>query len=455
MAGFFGRLLKRGRASKAAVEPTATARCPTTTTSSTDSDSSRADSAVSSPCTAAPGVACGRPMPAAASAGSEEKAAGLGPACASGGESIDPVLGMPVDMPALPSGAKTKEMRRAVKQLMKRLHRTAKDGKSVQTGAGVTRAEYEAPPYATGDEWVALGELLKTAEQATPDLVHGSSWMTLRLRLHDSTRLMNLLRQRHVLEPAGFSKLFAEGMNRACMSLMARTCAWVGFAQGDEMTLLIPPAAVVKGVRQTHLYEGCAHKMATLAASHVANVFNDYMAFNFKYGIATMYAEKAKQIPTKGNYTYFLGSNKPYPFDLCGAFDCRIGIFQTRREAVGLMMWRSYVAQKEAVLHACVAQHGVIEGAAESAAQSTIGHLKFLKQHELLPLPALQVYGAYFVRGLPRADRAAGFTFVDTRVVLDTPQCCIDERPHRCFINLVLEDGLLGPSEGNYFTAQA
>jgi hypothetical protein len=55
---------------------------------------------------------------------------------------------------------------------------------------------------------------------------------------------------------------------------MERHAALCGYTQSDEMTLIIPPASVIRGVQQAHERSGRVLKIATLAAATVTAVFN-------------------------------------------------------------------------------------------------------------------------------------------------------------------------------------
>ena len=74
--------------------------------------------------------------------------------------------------------------------------------------------------------------------------------MSLRLDGHGFSKRVKALRRRGVIEAEGFSDAFAEGMKKAVVSLMEETHGWIGYTQSDEMTVLVPPARVVRGVQQ-------------------------------------------------------------------------------------------------------------------------------------------------------------------------------------------------------------
>lgn len=94
--------------------------------------------------------------------------------------------------------------------------------------------------------------------------------------------------------------------------LMDKFAAIYGYTQSDEMTVLIAPANVTNGVQQCHPYNGRVQKMCSLAAATVTAHFN----------------YKLMQL-CKG---------EPLPVDALATFDCRVGIYDTKEQAV--YQWR-------------------------------------------------------------------------------------------------------------------
>lgn len=219
---------------------------------------------------------------------------------------------------------------RVVALLRSRHPREVGEGFPRQSEGGA--ALHALPPHIPKRSWAALGDLVKRAE-ADPAAgggggggggsgkIDGSRWISLRL---DGTGFSKLLRQLRAvgLLPLGFSPEFAGVMQACARSLLNKFAGCCVYTQSDEMTLLIPPAAVVRGVQHPHAYNGRVQKLASLAAAHVTALFN----FNIAQLAATKQAAAA--------ITLHAG--------LLATFDCRVGSYATRQEALGLLLWRGY-----------------------------------------------------------------------------------------------------------------
>jgi len=241
--------------------------------------------------------------------------------------------------------------------------------------------------------------------------------MSLRLDGHGFSKHVKALRRRGVLEPGGYSERFAEGMQKALVNLMEGTHAWVGYTQSDEMTLLIPPARVVRGEQQCHQRNGRVQKIASLAASRVANVFNHHMTELWRRG----------------------GKEESYPLELYAEFDCRIGAYDTLEEALALLLWRSYDSGLNGVADACHQMRGKVEGAKEAVGFETGEKVRYLHSHDRLPLPPHQAYGSYFLKELVDHE---GFN-PKTGETTKTQRSKTVQQPSRCLVNVLLEGGLV------------
>ena len=70
-----------------------------------------------------------------------------------------------------------------------------------------------------------------------------------------------------MLEPSGFSAIFAETMVSCLRLLLEHFNGAIGYTQSDEMVIFVPPASIVRGEQQGHARNGRVTKIATLAAS--------------------------------------------------------------------------------------------------------------------------------------------------------------------------------------------
>eukprot|EP00929_Paragymnodinium_shiwhaense_P015759 TRINITY_DN123864_c0_g1_i1.p1 TRINITY_DN123864_c0_g1~~TRINITY_DN123864_c0_g1_i1.p1 ORF type:complete len:362 (-),score=65.12 TRINITY_DN123864_c0_g1_i1:273-1358(-) len=223
--------------------------------------------------------------------------------------------------------------------------------------------------------WETLGALVRKAENNIPSsgMVDGSRWISLRLDGTGFSKVVKHLRRNGVLEPSGFSQHFADIMRHCCQRLMEDFHAVVGYTQSDEMTVVIPPASVVRGEQQVHLRGGRVVKLCTVAAGMVTAMFNAK--------IARLCLDK---------------DLRPDDY-LLSHFDCRLGHYSTWEEARSVLLWRAYDCSvngvSDAVFHA---SH--LQGRKAVVAQYTSSKLKWLSENNMLPLPAHQARGGYFVK---------------------------------------------------------
>ena len=101
------------------------------------------------------------------------------------------------------------------------------------------------------------------------------------------------------------------------------------------MTLLIAPASVVRGEQQPHSYNGRVQKICTLAAAHVTATFN--------FHIHNLCEEKEMAFEER----------------LLARFDCRMGVYESKEEAMSLILWRAYDCGVNGVSDAVYHQKGM------------------------------------------------------------------------------------------------
>eukprot|EP00656_Telonema_subtile_P030698 TRINITY_DN33681_c0_g1_i1.p1 TRINITY_DN33681_c0_g1~~TRINITY_DN33681_c0_g1_i1.p1 ORF type:complete len:324 (+),score=122.48 TRINITY_DN33681_c0_g1_i1:156-1127(+) len=246
-----------------------------------------------------------------------------------------------------------------------------------QTVEGLSAAElaplYTMPPFVPKTVWTQLGDLIKQRERLESHTVGGECWVTLRLDGSGFSKLIGQLRTLGVFE-AGFSPVFAAIMLECVQALMDKFNGVLGYTQSDELTVLIPPAPVVRNQQQQHSNNGRVLKWCTNAASFVTALFNHRLAAHCK--------AKEVELPAK----------------LLPTFDCRMGCFQNEQQATGLLLWRAYDSGVNGIsdaVHQCKAEH---KDAHNVIKKSSRDKLKWLHQKGLLPLNPLQANGALFAK---------------------------------------------------------
>jgi tRNA(His) 5'-end guanylyltransferase len=138
---------------------------------------------------------------------------------------------------------------------------------------GIDSSHHPLPPFIDKKTWADVEALVTRTEKDCVYSVPGDEYMTLRLDGSGFSRLLARLRRKGVFAE-GYCPTFAALMQSCCRTLMERHAALCGYTQSDEMTLIIPPSNVIRGVQQAHGRSGRVLKIATLAAATVTAVFN-------------------------------------------------------------------------------------------------------------------------------------------------------------------------------------
>ncbi|KAJ9456433.1 hypothetical protein DIPPA_21337 [Diplonema papillatum] len=238
--------------------------------------------------------------------------------------------------------------------------------------AGLTPELHSLPPFLPKARWGELGDFLKAKEAEPRRAADGSQWMTMRLDGNGFSKYTKYLKRKGVIE-AGYAPAFGEAMQAACKAVMEKFAGWVAYTQSDEMSVVIPPASVVRGQQMPHPFNGRTQKVGSLAASYCSAVFNHH--------IMTMWNAKR---------------DDPFPLEACAIFDCRMAAYDTGIEACSLLWWRAYDSGINGVSDACHHQKGKVAGAKEALAKGNDEKLLWLLQNDLLPLSPHQAYGTFF-----------------------------------------------------------
>ena len=86
------------------------------------------------------------------------------------------------------------------------------------------------------------------------------------------------------------------------------------------------------------------------------------------------------------------------------AFDCRLGVYNSQKSAVSLLLWRAYDSGVNGVQDAVFHCKGKIDGAMQAMKLPVDEKLQWLAQHGKLPLQSHQKDGTYLVRRKVRVE---------------------------------------------------
>jgi tRNA(His) 5'-end guanylyltransferase len=228
-------------------------------------------------------------------------------------------------------------------------------------------------PHIPKTTWTALGDLVATRERSTTGSVPGECWISLRLDGSNFSKTVRVLRRNGILEPEGFSEVFASCMQKALRALMEHFNGRVGYTQSDEMVVFIPPASVVRGEQQVHCRSGRVTKLTTLAASFVT---------------AHFIMQLGRHCESKGVGLEDLAHILPH-------FDCRLGSYTSWEEARGLLLWRVYDCSVNGVSDAV---YHMKDSGKEIQGLGKREKIEWLWAQNRLPLPRHQAYGTVLVR---------------------------------------------------------
>merc|ERR1712224_106436 len=215
-----------------------------------------------------------------------------------------------------------------------------------------------------------VGDLVKVHENFKITEVPGQHWISLRLDGCGFSKQTKRLRREGVFD-AGYSAEFGAIMKECVQLLMETFHGCLGYTQSDEMTVLIPPASVVRGEQQCYFHRGRVQKLCSTAASTVTALFNRRV-FQLAEQRGVMLGEE---------------------FPLCH-FDCRVGTFESEEEAMALVLWR---AQDCGVNGVSDAVHQMKVAGKKMKGSNTAAKLAWLAEQGKLPLPAHQAYGSLFL----------------------------------------------------------
>ena len=237
------------------------------------------------------------------------------------------------------------------------------------------------PPFISKADWTVLGDAIKVIERPTCYQISGTKWISLRCDGNSFSKLIKRLISAGLF-PGGYSEDFATVMRECCLSLMKKTDAKFGYTHSDELTVLIEPKPIIRDEQIPHFHNGRVQKLCSVAASTVTA--------SFLHSMMTLFKERDLDFPTESLPT----------------FDCRVGIYDTKQEAISLLFWRSYDCATNSVTDAVFKCE--IDSSKEVMKKGTVEKLKWLHSKSLLPLPRHQREGSYFVRKKCLVERPNG-----------------------------------------------
>eukprot|EP00286_Rhodomonas_abbreviata_P023803 CAMPEP_0181296060 /NCGR_PEP_ID=MMETSP1101-20121128/4489_1 /TAXON_ID=46948 /ORGANISM="Rhodomonas abbreviata, Strain Caron Lab Isolate" /LENGTH=331 /DNA_ID=CAMNT_0023400873 /DNA_START=176 /DNA_END=1171 /DNA_ORIENTATION=+ len=281
---------------------------------------------------------------------------------------------------------------------------------------GITAELHELPTFLSKVRWTELGDVIKRAEEP-PSRVEGQYWITLRLDGCGFGKFVKRCRRAGLFPERGYAPEFAKLMQDSCQGLANKLGAVMAFTQSDEMTLVIPPAPVVREEQHPHLYNGRVMKLCSFAAA--------YVTCRFKGDLELL--RRAKSLEACED----IDSLEPL-------FDCRLGVFNSRDAAFSLILWRSYDCGVNGPSDMVHHQRGVLDGAKAVVEKGTHTKLQWLAENGLLPLAPHQAYGTCFVR----AKRHKISTDPRNGAEVSTLRSALEQAPARNVINLLLEGQL-------------
>ena len=233
----------------------------------------------------------------------------------------------------------------------------------------ITDDLYILPPFIEKNTWLTLGDHLKQNEKLNKNQIDGSKWISLRLDGKGFSKQMRRMRAKNLF-PFGYSTKFGLIMQHCCLKLMKEFNAKYSYTQSDEITIIIPPASIINGNQQPHLYNGRTEKICSLASSIVTAEFNMQM---FKHAL-----------------------KKDVAIDFTFEFDCRTASYCSEIEALSLILWRAYDCSINGVSDAIY--KSTLPNRKHVMRLSTDKKLIKLNENELLPLPIHQTHGSFYCR---------------------------------------------------------
>ncbi|CAE7865091.1 MNS3 [Symbiodinium necroappetens] len=220
--------------------------------------------------------------------------------------------------------------------------------------------DHELGPLLPKRWWTHLGVQLKAQEETFGPLP-ADAWISLRLDGCCWGTVMSRLKSSGILEQ-GFRNEIAEAMITSCRAVMCEFDGILGYTHSDEMTIIVPPGSRV--------CDGSVSWWVSTAASVASAACNR--------SLAKLAAARGLQLPEI----------------VMAHFDCRVGVFDSARQAEGLVLWRA------ADCNVNSASDAIKFSDAPFAVReyNTIQKLCYLQERSGLPMQRHQAYGSLIGR---------------------------------------------------------
>ncbi|CEP01855.1 unnamed protein product (mitochondrion) [Plasmodiophora brassicae] len=245
--------------------------------------------------------------------------------------------------------------------------------------ARVTPDLHDASPFLGKARWNEARTVIRQREEMVVDRlrVPGQYWLTLRLDGCGFKRFVRRCDQASLIATSSYSSEIADLMRRCCEALCREYSAGFAYTQSDEMTIVVSPGRVINDLQTPHVFNGRIMKLCSTASSLAA---------------VTM-AKGLERLRRKRGLDHSEALDEIVPI-----FDCRVGVFETLDEALSVILWRAYDCGVNGVADAVYQQRCAYSDAMQVARQNTGTKLEWLAERMLLPLPAHQAYGSFFVK---------------------------------------------------------
>lgn len=216
-------------------------------------------------------------------------------------------------------------------------------------------------------EWEEVAKYIKAKEinflqeLKTTEKINVRKIITLRLDGVGFSRKIKMLKKKGALEnEKGMSQKFANIMYDVALYLGKEFCAEYIHSHSDEITIIMKQPCLTTQ-KPEYIYAGKYTKIVSVAAGIASSKFTQLIGFN----------------------------------DVALAFDCRIGIWDSMKEAFSLILWRSYDAIINGVSD--LVYHSGIKGCKEIVKKGTNEKLLWLEENKI-PIQKDRIYGLTFKR---------------------------------------------------------
>lgn len=256
-------------------------------------------------------------------------------------------------------------------------------------------SDYDRPIYVCKSVWNELGDLICNKEKMLCN-ADPLKYITLRLDIKNMSKIKTQIFGK------GWSNEFAIIMCKIAARLCQEFNASFAYTQSDEITILIEPS---KNESFTHQYSGRRDKLISLSAAIASSIFNweireilDKKYIEQQYSLVNNYPNSMKNaMKSLYEQSRIVIGKEPVVF-----FDCRMAVWDSLKDAFGLILWRAYDCGVNGLSDAVY--NFRINGDVELPSRKIRSNwdsgkkLKFLSDQGLLPLHPHQAYGSLFLR---------------------------------------------------------